>query len=108
MSLRYFLHDQDRKREVTTIKTTCAACGDLELSSDELTLELAPEMATGRYRFACPFCRVVQDRPANERVVAILLAIGVAYSVGDERVSEGEIKEFVDSLDDWLDEISTA
>jgi hypothetical protein len=41
-------------------------------------------------------------------VVAILLAIGVAYSVSDDIVSELEIKEFVDSLDDWLGEISAA
>ncbi len=93
---------------MTTIKTTCAACGDVELGSDELTLELAPAMATGRYGFACPFCRVMQYRPANERVVAILLAIGVPYSVIDEVVSESEISEFVDSLDDWLGEISAA
>ncbi len=93
---------------MTTIKTTCTACGDVELSSDELTLELAPAMATGRYGFVCPFCTVTQHRPANERVVAILLAIGVAYSVSDDMVSELEIKEFVDSLDDWLGEISAA
>ncbi len=93
---------------MTTIKTTCGACGDVELSSDDLTLDLAPAMATGRYGFACPFCRVTQHRPANERVVAILLAIGVPYSVTDQMVSESEISEFVDSLDDWLGEISAA
>ena len=93
---------------MTTIKTTCAACGDVELSSDELTLDLAPAMASGRYGFACPFCQVIQHRPANERVVAILLAIGVSYSVTDDVVSETEIDQFVDSLDDWLGEITAA
>ena len=93
---------------MTTIKTTCSACGDVELNSNELTLDLAPAMATGRYGFACPFCQVMQYRPANERVVAILLAIGVPYSVTDEMVSEMEISEFVESLDDWLGEITAA
>jgi len=93
---------------VTTIKTTCSACGDVELAATELVLELTPMDATGRYSFSCPFCEANQFRPANERVVAILLAVGVSYIVGEEAVSEVEIQGFVDSLDDWLQDITAA
>ena len=40
--------------------------------------------------------------------VAILLAIGVSYIVGEEVVSEVEIQDFVDSLDDWLEDITAS
>ncbi|MGI9648311.1 MAG: hypothetical protein ACR2OI_07305 [Acidimicrobiia bacterium] len=93
---------------MTTIKTTCSACGDVELAANDLVLELTPMDATGRYSFSCPFCESHQFRPANERVVAILLAVGVSYIVGEEVVSEIEIKDFVDSLDDWLEDITAA
>lgn len=93
---------------MTTIKTTCSACGDVELAADDLILELTPLEATGRYSFVCPFCEINQFRPANERVVAILLAIGVSYIVGEELVSEAEITDFVESLDDWLQDITAA
>ena len=91
---------------MTTIKTTCSACGDVELAANDLVLELTPMDATGRYSFCCPFCDANQYRPANERVVAILLAIGVSYIVGEEMVSEDEIQDFVESLDDWLENIT--
>ena len=93
---------------MTTIKTTCAACGDVELRATDLTLELTPSQATGRYEFTCPYCETAQYRPANERVVAILLATGVRYVVGEQFVTEAEIEDFVESLDDWLDEITAA
>ncbi len=93
---------------MTTIKTTCSTCGDVELAADDLLLELTPMEGTGRYSFICPFCESNQYRPANERVVAILLATGVAYIVDEELVSEAEIEEFVDSLDDWLQDITAA
>lgn len=93
---------------MTTIKTTCSSCGDIELRSDDLTLELAGSQATGRYRFSCPYCERSQDRPANERVVAILLATGVPYVVSGDAVTEAEIAAFVASLDDWLARITAA
>ena len=93
---------------MTTIKTTCSACGDVELAADDLVLELTPLEATGRYGFECPYCEMSQYRPANERVVAILLAIGVSYIVGEELVPESEIQNFVESLDDWLQDITAA
>ena len=93
---------------MTTIKTTCSSCGDVELRSDDLTLELAASQATGQYRFTCPYCERFEYRPANERVVAILLATGVPYVVSEDIVTEAEITDFVASLDDWLQDITAA
>ena len=93
---------------MTTVKTTCSSCGDIELSAAALKLELAECRTKGHYRFTCPYCENVRRRPANERVVAILLASGVGYEVVEETVTEAEIEEFVENLDIWLQQITAA
>lgn len=93
--------------EMTTIRTTCAICGDVELIPTELVLELTAMSGTGTYVFACPDCGDTQRRPASHRVVSILLATGVSYEVVDERgpITEEEIERFTADLDraDWAD-----
>ena len=95
---------------MTTIRTTCDRCGDVELTTADIGLELAPTGTTGSYRFQCPFCTSVQRRPANNRVVSILLATGVEYEIVDPQapITESEIAAFAAALDreDWFSEIS--
>jgi hypothetical protein len=94
---------------MTTIRTTCRHCGDVELTPLDLTLELEPQGDTGQYRFSCPFCDFIQRRPANGRVVSILLAAGVVYEVTayGGPITEEEIASFRCALDrvDWYSEI---
>jgi predicted RNA-binding Zn-ribbon protein involved in translation (DUF1610 family) len=94
---------------MTTIRTTCAVCGDVELMPIELTLELTAISGTGTYAFACPECGDQQRRPANHRVVSILLATGAAYDVRDELgpITESEIATFAANLDtaDWAEQL---
>jgi hypothetical protein len=89
---------------MTTIKTTCSQCGDVELTPDDLALELEPSEETGVYRFTCPTCSQIERRPANARVVSVLLATGVAYEVvRPDPITEGEIDQFVTALNSEID-----
>ena len=96
---------------MTTIRTTCAICGDVELIPTELSLELTAMNGTGTYLFECPTCGDPQRRPANHRVVSILLATGVAYQVKDDPdpITESEIARFSDQLNepDWMRQLSS-
>ena len=84
---------------MTTIKTTCDRCGDVELIPDDLALELDPNEESGTYRFECPSCGSIQRRPANPRVVSVLLATGVAYEViNASPITENEIARFVAAI----------
>ena len=84
---------------MTTIKTTCSRCGDVDLTPKDLVLELGDDEA-GVYRFTCPTCGVVERRGATPRVVSILLATGVAVDVARPApISEDEIARFVAALD---------
>lgn len=90
---------------MTTIRTSCSLCGDIELVPSDLSLRLQANTGTGEYDFLCPHCDASQSRPANHRVVSILLATGVAYEVieSEAPITEAEIREFSRSLEngDW-------
>jgi hypothetical protein len=89
---------------MTTIKTTCEHCGDVELKPGDLALELDPTQESGVYLFTCPSCIIIQRRPANPRVVNVLLATGVSYEVItpspiDNPITDAEIAAFALRLD---------
>lgn len=86
--------------KMTTIKTTCSRCGDIHLTPGDLALELSPSSDEGTYRFTCPLCQTSQRRPANARVVSVLMATGVSYQIVDESpITEDEIARFAAALD---------
>ncbi|HZJ47889.1 MAG TPA: hypothetical protein VFD97_02490 [Acidimicrobiia bacterium] len=87
---------------MTTIKTTCEHCGDIELHPGDLSLELDPTGDSGNYLFTCSMCGELQSRPANARVVNVLLATGVAYDVVVPEpgpITAEEIERFVGALE---------
>lgn len=86
---------------MTTIRTSCPLCGDVELAPADLSLRLTPCRGTGTYHFRCPHCEEDRQRPASHRVVSILLATGVTYEVIDDTspITEGEIRKFMEGLD---------
>jgi hypothetical protein len=95
---------------MTTIRTTCQACGDVELSTSDIALELTGAGNAGSYRFSCPQCLSTQVRPATRRVVSILLATGVSYEItlAAAPITEGEISGFAQMLDedDWFSRLT--
>ena len=97
---------------MTTIRTTCNRCGDIELTTADLTLELTAVGSTGQYRFECPYCDAVQRRAANQRVVSILLATGVRYELASTEgpITEEEISAFASALDDegWFTRLTAS
>lgn len=95
---------------MTNIRTTCTQCGDIELTHEDVRLELSAEWTSGVYCFTCPYCLGEQRRPASQRVITILLAAGVIYDVVEDEympISESEIQRFVKDLDreDWFAEL---
>ena len=94
---------------MTTIRTTCSACGDIELTQQHLRLELTSDWTEGSYVFTCPYCDREERRPASQRIVTVLLAAGVTYEVVSAAgpISDNEIEDFRRALDsdDWMSEL---
>lgn len=64
---------------MTRIRATCPACGEVELTADDLVLSVVGtvDAPATTYRFACPDCRDVVVKPADARVARMLTSGGV-------------------------------
>lgn len=63
---------------MTTIKATCPTCGEVALTPDDIELRVDDSGTdTSFYGFACPSCAAAVRKPADERVVRLLVSGGV-------------------------------
>lgn len=63
---------------MTTIRATCPSCGEVGLTPDDIDLRVAAHDQTDSfYAFDCPACYSNVRKPADERVVQLLLSGGV-------------------------------
>ena len=110
---------QMRKREeepVATIRASCPTCGDVELTSGDVTVLVCSTTNVSSYAFQCPTCDVAVTKPAEPRVVDLLVSTGVKLSVWQlpaelEEVHTGPPINYDDLLelhfelrrDDWFE-----
>ena len=62
---------------MTTIKATCHSCGEVELAPEDILLRIGTGNGSNSYGFSCPTCAEFVEKPADERVVRLLLSGGV-------------------------------
>jgi len=75
---------------VTTIRTTCPRCGAVEMTADAILLSVREVTGEGSYRFLCPACMEEVEKPADRKIVALLLSAGVDMAEPDEDEDYGE------------------
>lgn len=66
---------------MTTIRATCPTCGEVELTPDDIELRVCTHAPASYYQFDCPLCGDVVQKPADDRVVQLLISGGVAATV---------------------------
>jgi len=62
---------------VATVRASCPTCGDVELTTNEVQVQVCTATGQGTYSFVCPSCRLIVNKPAERRVVELLVAAGV-------------------------------
>ena len=62
---------------MTTIKATCPGCGEVDLTAEDILLRIGATSSVNSYGFTCPECADFVEKPADERVVRLLLSGGV-------------------------------
>ena len=65
---------------MATIRASCPDCGDVELTTAEVRVVVCSTTNDGSYTFQCPSCCLAVDKPAQRRVIEILVAAGVKVS----------------------------
>ena len=63
------------------IRTTCPACGEVDLIPDRIVLKIEAGGRRGAYSFTCPNCSSIIAKPADKKIIGLLQAAGVAESV---------------------------
>jgi hypothetical protein len=61
----------------TVIKASCHDCGDVELRVRDLEVRVCTQDEQGTYVFRCPSCQMSVVKPAEQRIVDMLVATGV-------------------------------
>lgn len=67
----------------TVIKASCQDCGDVELRVNDLRVRVCTEVEAGSYVFRCPTCQMSVVKPAEPRIVDMLVASGVELVTWD-------------------------
>ena len=63
------------------IRASCPDCGDIELTSRDVTVRVNSVTNEGSYAFQCPDCQIAVSKPAEPRIVDLLVSSGVELYV---------------------------
>lgn len=92
---------------MTTIKATCPTCGEVALTPDDIELRVDTGESGSFYGFSCPRCCTEVRKPADERVVRLLVSGGVPALPLEPEVPRVRLDERFDhprlTHDDLLD-----
>lgn len=89
---------------MTTIKATCPACGEVELTVEQIRLVVCSLPNLSYYAFDCLNCISEVRKPADKNIVSLLISGGVAATRW--RIPAEALEEKVGpaiSYDDLLD-----
>jgi len=88
---------------MTTIRTTCPRCGEVDMGPEAILLSVVQGGVEGTYRFVCPECMDSVEKRADRKIVALLVSAGVdvdasrAHEAGEE-ASEQQSELFDDEI----------
>ncbi len=86
---------------MTTIKATCPTCGEVDLTAEDIELRISATEDGSEYGFECPMCVSLVWKPADARIIQLLISGGVKASVLDEELARSDAPSF--TYDDLLD-----
>jgi predicted RNA-binding Zn-ribbon protein involved in translation (DUF1610 family) len=103
---------------MTTIKATCPDCGEIDLTPDDILLRIGSAQSANTYAFSCPSCGFFIEKPADERVIRLLLSGGVMPTLVHvpaealephygPRINHDDLLEFHELLqtDNWFQQL---
>jgi predicted RNA-binding Zn-ribbon protein involved in translation (DUF1610 family) len=63
------------------IRASCPDCGDVELTSRDVTVRVNSVTNEGSYAFQCPECQLAVSKAAEPRIIDLLVSSGVELYV---------------------------
>ena len=106
---------------MATIRATCPSCADVELTTRDLSVQVCSDTNQGSYSFRCPTCQLAVSKPAEPRIIDLLVSSGVRMNLWRlpaelHEPKQGQpfrwddVLEFHDLLQapDWFDQLLDA
>jgi predicted RNA-binding Zn-ribbon protein involved in translation (DUF1610 family) len=62
---------------MATIRASCPDCGDVELTTRDMTVRVCVDDNQGAYLFRCPSCVMAVTKLAEQRIIDLLVSSGV-------------------------------
>lgn len=104
---------------MATIRASCGDCGDVELTTRDVEVRVCTHDNQGTYSFRCPNCDLVVVKPAEPRIIELLVASGVRLSTwslpaelgepraGGDPICHDDLLDFHTLMqrDDWIDNL---
>lgn len=101
------------------MRATCPTCGDIELTVEQVQVQVCVSTGASTYSFLCPLCAFIVNKEANDSVVESLTSAGsrlVAWTLPAElaepksgpRITHDDLLEFHLALEggDWRKELA--
>src|SRR2546425_12943468 len=76
---------------MTTIRTTCPRCGEVDMGPEAILLSVRENGREGSYRFRCPNCADDVEKRADRKIVALLVSAGVDIERGEAASMEAGV-----------------
>lgn len=86
----------DASLEMTTIRTTCPRCGEVDMGPEAICLSVRSSGREGSYRFTCPSCADDVEKRADRKIVALLVSAGVDIDRTDGMPEHPELFDDID------------
>src|SRR2546423_2599302 len=67
--------------QMATIRASCPDCGDVELTTRQMTVRVCAEDNRGSYLFRCPGCTMSVSKAAEQRIIDLLVSSGVQVEI---------------------------
>ena len=75
-----------RERPVATIRASCPTCGDVELTSRDVTVRVCAADSQGSYAFRCPTCALAVSKRADPDAGGHLAALDVEFPLAGDQL----------------------
>lgn len=93
----------------TVVRSTCPACGTVDVAPEAVTVLVAGEDVDPLYRYTCPGCYGIVEKPTSARAVPMLRSAGARVVLVPAEIAErsrqhgelldtGDLTEFLAAL----------
>lgn len=66
---------------MATIRASCPTCGDIEMTSRDVTVRVCAVDDKGSYSFLCPSCKLAVSKVADAKIIDLLVSSGVRLTI---------------------------